>query len=95
MQIDAPTPHSRTTIELDGLTKRFGDMVVVDHVSFTTEPGSLTGFLGPNGAGKTTTLRMLLGLVAPTAGTAAIDGHAYHDLTHPRHTVGAVLESSN
>lgn len=84
-----------TAIELHGLTKRFGDTVAVDHVSFTTEPGSVTGFLGPNGAGKTTTLRMLLGLVAPTAGTATIDGHAYHDLTHPRHTVGAVLESSN
>lgn len=84
-----------TTIELDGLTKRFGDTVAVDHLSFTTEPGSITGFLGPNGAGKTTTLRMLLGLVTPTSGTATIDGHAYHDLEHPRHTVGAVLESSD
>jgi ABC-2 type transport system ATP-binding protein len=87
--------HRHPKHELDGLTKRFGDTVAVDHVSFTTEPGTVTGFLGPNGAGKTTTLRMLLGLVAPTAGTATIDGHAYQDLTHPRHTVGAVLESSN
>jgi ABC-2 type transport system ATP-binding protein len=94
MHIDTPNTQT-TTIELEGLTKRFGDTVAVDHVSFTTEPGSVTGFLGPNGAGKTTTLRILLGLVAPTAGTATIGGHAYRDLPHPRHTVGAVLESSN
>jgi ABC-2 type transport system ATP-binding protein len=84
-----------TTIELDRLTKRFGTTLAVDHVSFTTEPGSITAFLGPNGAGKTTTLRMLLGLVTPTAGTATFDGHPYRDLAHPRQTVGAVLESSN
>jgi ABC-2 type transport system ATP-binding protein len=84
-----------TTIELDRLTKCFGATLAVDHVSFTTEPGSITAFLGPNGAGKTTTLRMLLGLVTPTAGTATFDGHAYRDLAHPRQTVGAVLESSN
>jgi ABC-2 type transport system ATP-binding protein len=96
MHIDTPNTNSlMTTIDLDGLTKRFGETVAVDHVSFTTEPGSVTGFLGPNGAGKTTTLRMLLGLVAPTAGTATIGGHAYQELTHPRHTVGAVLESSD
>src|ERR1700683_5224505 len=84
------------TIQARALTKRFGaDVLAVDHLDFDALPGSVTGFLGPNGAGKTTTLRMLLGLVAPTAGTATIDGCAYQDLTHPRHTVGAVLESSN
>ncbi len=61
-------------IEACGLTKRFGDITAVDDVSFAIEPGRVTGFLGPNGAGKTTTLRMLLGLVAPTGGTATIGG---------------------
>src|SRR5215207_7651925 len=61
-------------ISVQGLTKRFGDVLAVDHLSFEVGPGTVTGFLGPNGAGKTTTLRMLLGLVAPTSGTATIDG---------------------
>jgi ABC-2 type transport system ATP-binding protein len=96
MQTDTPYPAPRTSrIELLGLAKRFDDVLAVEDVSFTTEPGTITGFLGPNGAGKTTTLRMLLGLVNPTSGTATIDNHAYRDLPHPRHTVGAVLESSN
>lgn len=92
-----PAPRTPRTprIELDGVTKRFDDVLAVQDVSFTTEPGTITGFLGPNGAGKTTTLRMLLGLVTPTHGTATIDGHTYRDLPRPRHTVGAVLESSN
>jgi ABC-2 type transport system ATP-binding protein len=59
-------------IRIDGLTKRFGPRQVVDQLSFTVCPGRVTGFLGPNGAGKTTTLRMLLGLVTPTAGVALI-----------------------
>ena len=83
------------TIELDRLTKRFGDVLAVDQVSFTVEQGSVVGFLGPNGAGKTTTLRMLLGLVAPTGGTATINGRSYRELPEPRHVVGAVLEASN
>ena len=82
------------TIELDGLTKRFGGLVAVDHVSFTVDQGTVTGFLGPNGAGKTTTLRMLLGLVSPSEGTAIINGYPYRELTEPRHVVGAMLESS-
>ncbi|HEY1916508.1 MAG TPA: ATP-binding cassette domain-containing protein [Streptosporangiaceae bacterium] len=82
------------TIELDGLTKRFGTMVAVDHVSFTVPQGSVVGFLGPNGAGKTTTLRMLLGLVKPTEGTATINGLPYRKLHEPRHVVGAALEAS-
>jgi ABC-2 type transport system ATP-binding protein len=82
-------------IEVAGLTKRFGGLTAVDHVSFTVSRGSVTGFLGPNGAGKTTTLRMLLGLVTPTEGTATINGHRYRDLPAPVHAVGAALESSS
>jgi ABC-2 type transport system ATP-binding protein len=83
------------TIELDQLTKHFGPVVAVDHVSFSVERGSVVGFLGPNGAGKTTTLRMLLGLVTPTGGTATINGRPYRELSDPRRVVGAVLEASN
>jgi ABC-2 type transport system ATP-binding protein len=67
----------------------------VDNLSFTVEPGRVTGFLGPNGAGKTTTLRMLLNLVTPTAGESTIGGHRYADLTDPLGSVGAVLEASS
>jgi ABC-2 type transport system ATP-binding protein len=83
------------TIEFDRLTKRFGDVLAVEEVTFSVDQGSVVGFLGPNGAGKTTTLRMLLGLVAPTSGTATVKGRPYRELTAPRHTVGAVLEASN
>ena len=83
------------TIEALGLTKRFGsEVVAVDHIDFTVEPGAVTGFLGPNGAGKTTTLRMLLGLVAPSSGSILIDGESYHQLANPSLKVGAVLEAS-
>jgi ABC-2 type transport system ATP-binding protein len=82
-------------IELDGLTKRFGRLTAVDHLSFAIEPGQVVGFLGPNGAGKTTSLRMLLGLIAPTSGTATINGQPYAELTDPLHAVGAALESSS
>jgi ABC-2 type transport system ATP-binding protein len=81
-------------IEVDGLTKRFAGLTAVDHVTFTVEQGRVVGFLGPNGAGKTTTLRMLLGLVTPTSGTATINGRRYADLADPLHVVGAALESS-
>jgi ABC-2 type transport system ATP-binding protein len=83
------------TIEVRGLTKRFGQVLAVDHLSFDVDPGTVVGFLGPNGAGKTTTLRMLLGLVRPDAGTATINGQAYRDLPEPLHQVGAVLEASS
>jgi ABC-2 type transport system ATP-binding protein len=76
-----------------GLTKRFGAVPAVDDLTFGVSPGRVTAFLGPNGAGKTTTLRMLLGLVRPTAGTALIDGRRYADLPQPRRMVGAVLEA--
>jgi ABC-2 type transport system ATP-binding protein len=83
-----------SVIEICGLTKRFGETLAVDEVSFTVEPGAVVGFLGPNGAGKTTTLRMLLGLITPTAGTATINGQPYRQLPHPLRVVGAALESS-
>ncbi|MEV4244166.1 ATP-binding cassette domain-containing protein [Streptosporangium canum] len=78
-----------------GLTRHFGHVAAVTDLSFTVEPGVVTGFLGPNGAGKTTTLRMLLGLVRPTSGTATIGGRRYADLPHPARTVGAVLDASS
>jgi ABC-2 type transport system ATP-binding protein len=81
-------------IRAAGLTKRFGPVLAVDQLSFEVEPGTVTGFLGRNGAGKTTTLRMLLGLVAPDAGTATINGRPYADLPEPLRQVGAVLEAS-
>jgi ABC-2 type transport system ATP-binding protein len=82
-------------IVVAGLTKRYGALTAVDDLSFTVEPGRVTGFLGPNGAGKTTSLRMLLNLVMPTAGTATIGGLRYADLTEPATVVGAVLEASS
>jgi ABC-2 type transport system ATP-binding protein len=81
-------------ISVQGLTKRFGDVLAVDQLDFQVDPGTVVGFLGPNGAGKTTTLRMLLGLVTPTAGTATIAGGPYRELPDPAHRVGAVLEAS-
>jgi ABC-2 type transport system ATP-binding protein len=84
-----------TIIQAHGLTKNYGSVRAVDDLSFSVDRGSVTGFLGPNGAGKTTTLRMLLGLVAPDAGTATIDGRVYADLPEPLHLIGAVLEASS
>jgi ABC-2 type transport system ATP-binding protein len=82
-------------IDVDGLTKRFGAVTALDDLTFSVRPGVVTGFLGPNGAGKTTTLRCLLGLVAPTSGSATIDGRRYRDLDHPLATVGAALEAAD
>ena len=82
-------------IEIRGLTKRFGSFTAVDQLDFTVQPGRITGFLGPNGSGKTTTLRMLLGLIRPTAGTATIDGRSYRDITEPLTVVGSALEATN
>ncbi len=81
-------------VAVAGLSKQFGDVRAVDDLSFTVAPGRVTGFLGPNGAGKTTTLRMLLGLVAPTAGRATIGGRPYAELPHPAAVIGAALEAS-
>jgi ABC-2 type transport system ATP-binding protein len=77
------------------LTKRFGDLLAVDDLSFALERGTVTGFLGPNGAGKTTTLRMLLHLVKPTTGQALVFGRRYQDLDCPAAHVGAVLEAAD
>ncbi|HEY1699911.1 MAG TPA: ATP-binding cassette domain-containing protein [Trebonia sp.] len=82
------------TIQITSLVKRFGAVTAVDGLSFTVQPGTVTGFLGANGAGKTTTLRILLGLIRPDEGTALIDGVPYRDLPEPSHTVGAVLEAT-
>jgi ABC-2 type transport system ATP-binding protein len=79
-------------IEVSGLTKRFGPVLAVDDLTFSADEGRVVGFLGPNGAGKTTTLRMLLGLVYPTAGSATVQGQEYMHLADPVHTVGAVLD---
>ena len=82
-------------IDVVDLTKRFGETLALDDLTFSVRPGVVTGFLGPNGAGKTTTLRCLLGLVAPTSGTATIDGRLYRDLDHPVRVVGSALEASD
>jgi ABC-2 type transport system ATP-binding protein len=83
-----------SAIELNGLTKSFGDVHAVDDLSAVAQPGQVTALLGPNGAGKTTTLRMLLGLVAPDKGTATFGGRRYDELPSPVRQVGAVLEAS-
>ncbi|GAA1500069.1 ATP-binding cassette domain-containing protein [Streptomyces synnematoformans] len=80
-------------IEARGLTKEFGGRRVVDELSFTVEPGHVTGFLGPNGAGKTTTMRMVLGLHRPTGGTVTVRGQRYDGLRAPLHEVGALLDA--
>ncbi|EFC85140.1 ATP-binding cassette domain-containing protein [Parafrankia sp. EUN1f] len=80
-------------IEARGLTKRYGEKVAVEDLSFTVRPGVVTGFLGPNGAGKSTTMRMILGLDRPTGGTALIDGRPYRELAAPMRHVGALLEA--
>ncbi|HUA70248.1 MAG TPA: ABC transporter ATP-binding protein [Solirubrobacteraceae bacterium] len=80
-------------ITVENVTKRYGDKVAVDDLSFEVKPGIVTGFLGPNGAGKSTTMRLILGLDAPTAGTVTLDGRKYQDLPAPLHEVGAMLEA--
>ena len=80
-------------ITAEALTKRYGTTTAVDELSFTAQPGMVTGFLGPNGAGKSTTMRMVLGLERPTAGTVTVDGHRYADLPAPLHTIGAMLDA--
>lgn len=82
-------------IRIDHLSKSFGPVRAVDNLSFEVHPGRVTGFLGPNGAGKTTTLRMLLGLVHPTSGSATIGGQSYRELARPTHVVGAALEAAS
>jgi ABC-2 type transport system ATP-binding protein len=80
-------------IEARGLSKRYGGKLAVDDLTFTVRPGAVTGFLGPNGAGKSTTIRMILGLDAPTAGEATVNGRRYAEHTAPLCEVGALLEA--
>src|SRR6516162_7852411 len=80
-------------IEVHELTKRYGSAVAVDGLSFTVQPGRVTGFLGPNGAGKSTTMRVILGLDAPTSGWAAVNGRPYQQLSRPLRQAGALLDA--
>ena len=80
-------------IESRGLTKRYGEKVAVDDLTFEVKPGMVTGFLGPNGAGKSTTMRMIMGLDAPTSGSVTVDGKPYAELDTPMRAVGALLEA--
>ena len=80
-------------IEVRGLTKRYGEKVAVNDLTFSIEPGQVTGFLGPNGAGKTTTMRLILGLDYPNAGTVSVDGQRYSGLANPMREVGALLDA--
>jgi ABC-2 type transport system ATP-binding protein len=81
-------------IEVEHVSKRFGMLTAVDDLSFSVRPGHVTGFLGPNGAGKTTTMRVVLGLDAPTAGAARVNGRRYHDIKNPLHEVGSLLDAA-
>jgi ABC-2 type transport system ATP-binding protein len=83
----------REVIEVEHLSKRYGEKLAVDDVTFTVRPGIVTGFLGPNGAGKSTTMRTMVGLDAPTAGSAKVNGRDYRSLEAPLHEVGALLEA--
>ena len=97
LPVGAPIPEELRRlgrVEVSGLTKEYGGVTVVDDVSFIAEPGRVTCFLGPNGAGKTTTLRMLLGLVTPSAGAARIGRSRYGEIERPVLTVGALMEAS-
>jgi ABC-2 type transport system ATP-binding protein len=88
-------PRVEPALRATRLTKRYGDVVAVDGLTFSLVPGTITGLLGPNGAGKTTTLRLVLGLAAPTSGTAAVFGRPYRLLEEPSRRVGALLESDD
>jgi ABC-2 type transport system ATP-binding protein len=80
-------------ISVERLTKRYGETLAVDDLSFTVEAGRVTGFLGPNGSGKSTTMRALLGLIRPTSGKALVEGRHFHELKDPVRTVGASLDA--
>src|SRR3954451_10454165 len=80
-------------IDVDHLSKRYGETLAVDDLSFKIRPGTVTGFLGPNGAGKSTTMRLIVGLDKPSAGTVTVDGRRYRDLAAPLREVGTMLEA--
>jgi ABC-2 type transport system ATP-binding protein len=89
------SPLGDPVVNINSLSKRYGEVVAVDDVSFSLARGTVTGYLGPNGAGKTTTLRLLLGLAEPSAGEALVFGRRYRELEQPTRQVGAVLESND
>jgi ABC-2 type transport system ATP-binding protein len=91
----APAGAQCPAVSATSLTKRYGELVAVDDLTFSLAPGTVTGFLGPNGAGKTTTLRLLLGLAEPDAGEALVFGRRYRELEQPPRRVGAVLETDD
>ena len=80
-------------IEVNDVTKRYGQTVAVDHLSFSVKPGVVTGFLGPNGAGKTTTMRMILGLDTPTSGEVTVNGRSFRNVASPMREIGALLDA--
>jgi ABC-type multidrug transport system ATPase subunit len=82
------------TIDAQNLTKRYGETLAVDDLSFSVAAGQITGFLGPNGSGKSTTMRMIVGLDAPTGGHITVGGRRYRDLRFPLHEVGALLDAT-
>src|SRR6202451_4207122 len=84
----------QATIEVSGLRKTFGPTLALDGMSFTVQPGQVTGFVGPNGAGKSTTMRVILGLDAADDGTALVGGQPYASLRHPLSQVGALLDAA-
>src|SRR6201993_3112145 len=81
------------TIEVTGLRKRFGPIVALDGMTFTVQPGTVTGFVGPNGAGKSTTMRVIIGLDAPDEGSALVGGRPYRGLPRPLNRVGSLLDA--
>src|ERR1700761_9416210 len=85
---DKTEQRGRFMIEANGLTKVYGEKRAVDNISFTVQPGQVTGFLGPNGAGKSTTMRLIVGLDRPSSGSATVNGRAYRDLPAPPPEVG-------
>lgn len=95
LEVHSPAGLGGSIVTVNNVTKRFGELVAVDDVTFSLRPGTVTGLLGPNGAGKTTMLRLLLGLAEPTSGEALILSRRYAQLDEPVRRVGAVLESND
>ncbi len=95
MPVSGESMPQAPVVTVRSLSKRYGEVLAVDDVTFSLEAGTVTGYLGPNGAGKTTTLRLLLGLAEPTAGQALVFGRRYRELEQPTRHVGAVLESGD
>jgi ABC-2 type transport system ATP-binding protein len=91
--VTARAADNLNMIEIEHVTKRYGEKVAVEDLTFSVKPGVVTGFLGPNGAGKSTTMRLILGLDRPTSGTATVNGKPYRDLPAPLHEIGALLEA--